>query len=587
MGQTPTAIDLTQDVTDTKVSQHEALNGRIIDLTSPPPTSPDPTTQPMSGESVPTSETAHHTTLAAKQGGARHVAMSKSPREEMEAESVGDYDEDSIRLSDSDEDSKLGDSDAESDIENTSDSPEDHHGQRIEMSSQSDGEERELSPEDYSSDDEESLAEGTRSRSANSGHSELTQAIDPDEQPLWDAESEELDAEDDFDADFAATLAPNDLPPLKSDATNASSYNRPLGSTFVHPPLPSIAPLMRASIPSDALMPKSYLSSSSKSTAEALGAKTGKQEYFEARQVNKITAFQQGNSNSYPSPPDMSVTHETDALPKATQAVVTSSKEAVSSVVVSTDQEVEAQGDVPPKPETLVQDTVAEPFEEGVIGIKERHEEEPRADVSEEPQGGPAEAASSFPPHNPWLETGEQFLNSPPQENRPMPYARSESEEAMTSAFAFHQYKMAMAAKDSGAELEGNSSNLPTHRTHVALVDILTGSKRKAADISTLSRELIIWSSAESPQSTGEENGAVKTATADAQKSVEAVDQRPTGSVQLISPPASPSQPTLDEQRPTKKLRTIAERVGYAALGGAIVGAIILGSLIYTAPSLA
>lgn len=53
----------------------------------------------------------------------------------------------------------------------------------------------------------------------------------------------------------------------------------------------------------------------------------------------------------------------------------------------------------------------------------------------------------------------------------------------------------------------------------------------------------------------------------------------------LPSPPPSPEEVASLEQRPTKKIKKIAERVGYAALGGVSVGAMVLTSLIYTAPS--
>lgn len=61
--------------------------------------------------------------------------------------------------------------------------------------------------------------------------------------------------------------------------------------------------------------------------------------------------------------------------------------------------------------------------------------------------------------------------------------------------------------------------------------------------------------------------------------------------------PAETSQPslaspitTLDGQarpylRPTKRIKRLAERVGFAALGGATVGALVFSSLIYTAPN--
>lgn len=53
----------------------------------------------------------------------------------------------------------------------------------------------------------------------------------------------------------------------------------------------------------------------------------------------------------------------------------------------------------------------------------------------------------------------------------------------------------------------------------------------------------------------------------------------------LPSPPNTPDEEANPESRSNKRLKRIAERVGYAALGGATVGAMVLTSLIYTAPS--
>lgn len=63
--------------------------------------------------------------------------------------------------------------------------------------------------------------------------------------------------------------------------------------------------------------------------------------------------------------------------------------------------------------------------------------------------------------------------------------------------------------------------------------------------------------------------------------------QSPAGSPQLglPSPPTTPNEQTDPEPRPNKRVKRIAERVGFAALGGATVGALVLSSLIYTAPS--
>lgn len=53
----------------------------------------------------------------------------------------------------------------------------------------------------------------------------------------------------------------------------------------------------------------------------------------------------------------------------------------------------------------------------------------------------------------------------------------------------------------------------------------------------------------------------------------------------LSSPCTMPEEITHSEARPAKRMKKIAERVGYAALGGATVGAMVLTSLIYSAPT--
>lgn len=102
--------------------------------------------------------------------------------------------------------------------------------------------------------------------------------------------------------------------------------------------------------------------------------------------------------------------------------------------------------------------------------------------------------------------------------------------------------------------------------------------KRKAAEISEESPAEYRWDF-----SSKDNSKAVTSAEKLPSSSYTAVssskDQTP-----LPSPPPSPEEVTTLEQRPTKKIKRIAERVGYAALGGVSVGAMVLTSLIYTAP---
>lgn len=104
--------------------------------------------------------------------------------------------------------------------------------------------------------------------------------------------------------------------------------------------------------------------------------------------------------------------------------------------------------------------------------------------------------------------------------------------------------------------------------------------KRKAADISEESPAEFNWalSSSKDKSEAVTPKGNLPSSSYPAAPSTK--DQK-----SLPSPPPSPEEVTTLEQRPTKKIKRIAERVGYAALGGVSVGAMVLTSLIYTAPN--
>lgn len=105
--------------------------------------------------------------------------------------------------------------------------------------------------------------------------------------------------------------------------------------------------------------------------------------------------------------------------------------------------------------------------------------------------------------------------------------------------------------------------------------------KRKAAEISEEAPEEADW--ADSVSSDVKSNAAVLSEAV--QSSSHSISPLNNVQTRFPSPPPSPEERANPEQRPTKKLKKIAERVGYAALGGVSVGAMVLTSLIYTAPS--
>lgn len=98
--------------------------------------------------------------------------------------------------------------------------------------------------------------------------------------------------------------------------------------------------------------------------------------------------------------------------------------------------------------------------------------------------------------------------------------------------------------------------------------------KRKAAEISEESPSELKWASSSEDKSK-----------AASESSSQPLSPSSRNQTSLPSPPPSPEEVASPEQRPSKKIKKIAERVGYAALGGISVGAMVLTSLIYTAPN--
>ncbi|KAK1771072.1 hypothetical protein QBC33DRAFT_229729 [Phialemonium atrogriseum] len=194
----------------------------------------------------------------------------------------------------------------------------------------------------------------------------------------------------------------------------------------------------------------------------------------------------------------------------------------------------------------------------------------------------------------PLLKAGDDFLNSaksvPDNVWQPLPTA-PEAADGIDgiSAFEFQQKKKALQAV-----LEGEPSQ--SRRTHVGIADIVDNcpaqpdepaatdrkGKRKAADISKVSKAERRWATALYPTwSTGVPHQSVADVMSGTSPGFQpAFPSWPQGTIiQTRSRP--------DPARPAKRmrLRQVAEKIGYAALGGATVAATIMTTLIYTAPS--
>jgi hypothetical protein len=183
-------------------------------------------------------------------------------------------------------------------------------------------------------------------------------------------------------------------------------------------------------------------------------------------------------------------------------------------------------------------------------------------------------------PLAPLLVTGEEFLNTPQTfYSWPISSDREDVFNESISAVDFHKRTGGMRSSQAGEPSQ--------RRTHVGIADIVDSSpqqsqksssavpsrKRKADDISKLSAAEATWQVGPLPP--------------DPVVIPLEMDAKP----EQASVPAPPSDEPLaistSSVRPAKKmrLRNIAERIGYAALGGATVGAAIFTTLIYTAPS--
>lgn len=103
--------------------------------------------------------------------------------------------------------------------------------------------------------------------------------------------------------------------------------------------------------------------------------------------------------------------------------------------------------------------------------------------------------------------------------------------------------------------------------------------KRKADLMSEVSKEDVEWTTSGMPHTDSVLDLSIPAPVLSSPAPLSTRAQSP-----LPSPPTTPEF-TNSAARPAKRMKKIAERVGYAALGGATVGAMVLTSLIYSAPT--
>lgn len=399
---------------------------------------------------------------------------------------------------------------------------------------------------------------------------------------LYDSESEEMDDIDPIDVDFDPYAQPvihqSQYPPAQ---TTPLTQSVPSG----HPILPSIstavsqqvypdfncqlAPVMqpapRQPSPSDAVLPVGRRHHGSEDdcvvTVKSLGLKSGKPDFFEAREQNKIKMAHSGVFHGPGSNPFAQIASDTANVDKGVPRPVTEE-----SLPCPTSSSTEVEH---PSTSALNKEAHAEPNSQHEAHTVPVPEPFTGFSAQMKSQGNQALLRNSydFMPM-----TLEEALETSEMDMK----AQEAVDPAWTAASADELFQMKQLAQirttqASGCRLDPPEAPLAAERSEPRKVT--TKGKRKAADISDTTDEERMWQALEETSVVLEPSSP-----ADVQPEIEMDLSR------LSFHNTSEQGPTA--VRPTK-MRKIAERVGYAALGGATVGAMVLTSLIYTAPNFA
>lgn len=412
--------------------------------------------------------------------------------------------------------------------------------------------------------------------------------------------------------------------------------------------LPSFfEPAARQASPSDAALPKRSvrlpklvsLTGCGIPTAEALGEKTGKHEFFAARAENRRRVFapsQQLVSTQMNEPRAACVPSSRPAMPEANQTVLAEPNVAEKSVasekpmddanptVVDKPVIVEKQAALDKRlpeflqpvneresPEVLkpAEEPIKKPMDEPYVA-EQTAAEEVQSPTEHGSAGSPKSSADrQTVAITPLLRTGDNFLNraqlsvdfqlpSLPDDDTDEPISAYELQKRKLAA-ALGAQKKALAAQKKqvdmlAAAMEPEQSQ-SSRRTHVGISDIVDRSpvpaaqpegeasvtakgKRKADDMVELTQPEIQW--AESTLMSH-----LRTANDSIMRHYTRFPHPPEPQARTANI-SKHTEPTNDTRAPKRlRLRKIAERLGYAALGGATVGAALVSTLICTAPT--
>lgn len=393
------------------------------------------------------------------------------------------------------------------------------------------------------------------------------------------------DSDDSEDMDEMDTMTDDDQIDPVVDASAQPSHLFPmqplpvlpsLSAAVLSPPYPpdrmvpfgfSLPPVgwsvHRQPSPSDAVIPPSHRHYGSEDVgamaAENLGHKWGKPEFFEAREHNKMT-----------------ISRLTEPKPSTEVSLV--ADEATNTDTV-TAEDNSLRGDTKGSEDRIepsVTETGHRLVPEPSQGVSRAEDLEQDADHPVE-KHAPEDTQVSNLTHNPWLESGDEFLRCPLREAPAKEQATTNAAEAPewtpASAYELHQYKQQnLAAKEQDVEVcDDPMDNSIASNNPVKLLEESLKGKRKAADISEATEHELVWH---------DKGDSVPPVAPNSPAT-------PEPNVSLPTPPVTPQAGDRADAQPSKKIRKIAERVGYAALGGATVGAMVFTSLIYTAPSFA
>lgn len=405
---------------------------------------------------------------------------------------------------------------------------------------------------------------------------------------LYESESEEMDdidpINDDLDRYSQPVCLQSQYPPAQTTlATQAVPSGQPvlpsLNTALSQPDFPrfayQLAPVMqpapREPSPSDAVLPVGRRHHGSEDdcgvTVETLGLKSGKPDFFEAREQNKIKMAHDALHAANASPFAQMATESA----RIDKNVLRPGTEAIPQCPTSSSTEIQR-----PSASTLNEEAHPEPIPQ--------HE----AQMAPVPQpftafsGRMTSQGNRGLLRNPYdllpVTLEETLSTAPLEETSEMDTTAQEVvDPAWTAASADELFQMKQLAQIRTNRPSGYFLNPPpvapvASEQSEARKDTTKG-KRKAADISETTDEERVWQ-----QQVASDQELVPSSPVPVQPEIEMDLSR-------LSFHNTPEQGST-AVRPTK-MRKIAERVGYAALGGATVGAMVLTSLIYTAPNFA